>query len=87
MEKGDPIVVRGCDYFNHGNHIYLAPFHLTNPELLTCYEEIMNGDNETEKEDIRENFQLLKQLKDNLSSTSHENTMFHCTGHPLNTVA
>ena len=43
------IVVRACDDFNHDNHIYLAPFHLTNPELLTCYEEIMSGGNETEK--------------------------------------
>ena len=27
LEKGDPIVVRRCDYFNHGNHIYVAPFN------------------------------------------------------------
>ena len=41
VEKGDPIIVHACDDHNHDNHIYLAPFHLTNPELLTCYEEIM----------------------------------------------
>ena len=86
LKKGDPIAVRACDDWNHDDHIYLAPFHLTNPELLTCYEEIINGDNATEKEAIRENFQLLKQLKDNPGSTSHENTVFHCTGHPLNNV-
>ena len=38
--------------------VYLAPFPLNNPELLTCYEEIMNGDNETEKEAVKENFRF-----------------------------
>lgn len=53
LTNGNPIIVRACDDQNHDNHIYLGPFHLTNPELLTCYEEIMKGG---EKEAIEENY-------------------------------
>lgn len=60
IEEGSPIVVEGCVDSNHGDHMYLAPFHLTNPELMSVYEHIMNGDNDDEKESIEHDYETLK---------------------------
>ena len=86
VKKGSPIVVQGCVDSDHGNHMYLAPFHLTNPELLTIYEEIMNSDNDTDKGGVERDYQTLRQIKDN-PSTPHEHTKFHCTGQCFNNIA
>ena len=41
LEKNDPLTVRACN--DHDDHHHLASFYLTNEELLSYYEAIMNS--------------------------------------------
>jgi len=82
LEKGDPIAVTACN--DHDYHNHLASFYLSNLELLSYYDAIMHSGSANEQELITENFQLLKQIKDDSNFIAHENTIFHCTGHPFN---
>jgi len=41
--KEDPILINPCDQTTHGDHSFMASFHLNNEELLTYYEKINRG--------------------------------------------
>lgn len=84
LEKHDPIVVQECR--EHGSHTFLAPYYLTNPELLTYYQEIMASNDDIEKHNVESNYRKLRELKDN-PSMPHEFTIFHCTGPPFSDIA
>ena len=74
--------LEACCTTNHYGHIYLAPLHLSNPELLTYYETINEGRDEAQKEAIKDDYAKLKSIKSN-PDTVHEDTKFHCSGHPF----
>ena len=83
-QKGQPIRLQPCTNVAHGlYHDHLAPFHFTNPELLALYEDINSGHDETRKVGIQERFKALQDIWRD-PSCGHENTCFHCTGHPIN---
>ena len=63
-------VLEACCATNHYEHVYLAPVHLSNPELLM--KEWMKKRRRRSK---------LKSIKSN-PDTVHEDTKFHCSGHP-----
>lgn len=84
LEKGDPIAISEIDHFGH-NH--LAPFHLTNSELLTYYNGITIDGSAAEKESAIERFEVLQQIKHDPTSNTHENTVCHCTDHPFGCIS
>lgn len=83
LQKEDNVLLSECSDPEHKYHDFLAPFHFTNEELLSFYEHITRESDEERKSAISEDFQLLSRIKDEPLSSSHENTIFHCSGHPI----
>ena len=87
MQEGEPVSIKQCDEISHYGHSYLAPFHLMNSEVFTYYNDIMMGSNGEEKELIRGDFELLEKIKCDPNLIPHENTKFHCVGHPFKSIS
>ena len=51
-------------------------------ELLSVYEEVYSGEDETRKRNIEERLKTLQTITRDPSS-SHDNTLFHYTGDPV----
>lgn len=80
MIKRPSIKLSPCNKSNHGDHEYLLPFHSTNTELLTLYED-RDEDTFCEGNDVSRDYAKLKEIRDNYGI--YVNTKFHCSGHPL----
>ena len=81
-ERAEAIDLQQCTDVEHNQHDYLAPFHLTNPELLALYDKIQRSSDEIRKRNVQERRTTLQDIAEN-RSFNHENTSFHCTGHPI----
>ena len=55
---------------------------MNNQELLTFYNAIQEGDDDAKQEAITEDFSLLQKIQED-PLMCHENTKFHCSGHPF----
>ena len=82
-QTGQAIHVGPCNKREHANHDHLALFQFTNPELLAFYDGIINGSDEDRKLAVQERYSTLKTIAQD-STYGHENSCFHCTGHPMN---
>lgn len=81
-EKGSAIDLESCTKEEHGEHDFLASFNFSNAELLAFYEKIARGCDEARKMAIAERYEYLKLLSDD-PKIGHENTIFHCSDHPI----
>ena len=80
-EKSSAIDLQPCKKPDHGFHDYLSPFHFENQELLGYYERIYSTTDEDRKRGIAENYRMLRKIHED--KIGHENTCFHCPGHPF----
>ena len=83
-EKLTHLILKPCEKLLHCNHVHMVPFHFNNNELLAYYDDILERKDESVKEAIKDQHDALKRIKVDPSRTPHENTAFHCTGHPFN---
>ena len=80
-EKSSAIDLQPCKKPDHGFHDYLSPFHFENQELLGYYERIYSATDKDRKRGIEENYRMLRKIRED--KIGHENTCFHCPGHPF----
>ena len=83
-EKGTAVYIQSCSKPEHGEHDFLAPFQFTNSELLAFYQSIVAGSDENRKRSIAQKYEELKTISH--EAFGHENSCFHCSGHPIDHV-